>query len=50
MEVYDLYFATLIAWRWHPGYLREGAIRPTLKELADEVDKILEMRQQWQSL
>ena len=40
----DYYFGCLIAWRQHPGYLREGAKAPSLDEIADIVDEIMIVR------
>lgn len=52
MDVWDLYFSTLCSWHLHPGYLREGAVKPTLEECADIADEMLkirdERRSQWQ--
>lgn len=35
MEAFHLYFASLASITLHPGYEREGTIRPTLEQLAD---------------
>jgi len=45
MTVWDFYFASLVAWRLHPGYLREGAQAPSLEEIADMVDSMCEVRE-----
>lgn len=44
MEVWDFYYMQLCGWLLHPGYLREGAKAPSLEEIADLVDKIVEVR------
>jgi len=44
METVDLYFCSLAAWLYHPGYQKEGTKKPTLDEIADTVDAMLKIR------
>ncbi|WNK14356.1 MAG: hypothetical protein [Microvirus sp.] len=44
MNVRDLYFMSLCGWLLHPGYQREGAIVPSLREIADLVDDMIRER------
>ena len=45
MALQDFYFASFVAWRLHPGWSREGAAPPTLEEMADLVDQVMEVRE-----
>lgn len=47
MEIWDLYFAQLAAWRLHPGYQREGAKVPSFSEIAEMADEMLKEREKW---
>ena len=44
MDAWDLYFASLVGWLLHPGYLRPGTSRPDLNELADLADEMVDIR------
>jgi hypothetical protein len=44
MEVWDLYFSALCSWVLHPGYLREGAVRPSIEQCAEIADAMLKVR------
>lgn len=44
MDFWDLCFMQLVAWRLHPGYLREGAKVPSLEEIADLCDEMEAVR------
>lgn len=44
MEVWDLYFASVVTMSLHPGYEREGANRLTLRECADLADRMVRLR------
>lgn len=44
MNVWDLYFASLVGMRLHPGFLREGAQAPSLEELAELANQMMEIR------
>lgn len=46
MDPWDLYFCSLCAWLLHPGYLRDGAARPSLNQIADMVDEMLAVREE----
>ncbi len=51
MEIEDFYFMTLVSWRYHPGYQRDGITAPTLDQIANMVDEIIEVRnKRWPSL
>ncbi len=43
MTTWDLYFASLVAWTLHPGYLREGCSPPDLEALAQLADQMMEI-------
>jgi hypothetical protein len=43
-EAWELYYSTLCSWHLHPGYLREGAVRPSIDEMADLADEMLRVR------
>lgn len=40
---WDLFFAEITGWTFHPGYYRENATKPTLKECADTADEMLKL-------
>lgn len=44
MDVWDLYFSSLCAWRMHPGYQREGTIVPSLEECAELADEMVALK------
>lgn len=44
MEVWDLYFASLVSFTAHPGYLREGTHKPTIEECAAMADAMVDER------
>jgi hypothetical protein len=41
---WDIYFAEVAGWTFHPGYYRENATKPTLEECADIADEMLAVR------
>jgi len=41
MTVWEIYYASLVAMTLHPGYGREGTIKPTLEDCAKIADKML---------
>ena len=43
---WDLYFAGIVGWTLHPGYLRENAERPNLEECAKLADEMLKIKQE----
>jgi len=48
MDLWTFVFVQLCGWRYHPGYLREGAVAPSLEEfaaVADSIVAIIEKRQ-----
>jgi len=45
MDLWDYYFGVLASWLLHPGYLREGTKVPSLEEISDLVDKMIEIRE-----
>ena len=47
MDVFDIYFSSLVAFTLHPGYEREGTERPTIKQCAELAQQMLEEREQW---
>ena len=51
MDALELLFVSLVQWRNHPGYLREGSVRPSiadcLREAAEAVE-LLEEFKRWQ--
>ncbi len=44
MNTWDIYFATLVGMALHPGYTREGTKKPTLDELANLTDEMMNIR------
>lgn len=50
MEVFDLYFATVVGMTIHPGFNKPETHKPTLDELAELVTEMLETREKWLSL
>lgn len=51
MDVWDIYFATLVSFTLHPGYLKDEDRRPSLAECARMADQMYELRsiRQWHS-
>lgn len=43
-DAWELYYSTLCSWYLHPGYQREGTVRPSLEEIADIADEMLKVR------
>ena len=41
---WDVYFAEVTGWTFHPGYYRENATKPTLTECAHIADQMLDAR------
>jgi len=51
LTAFDVYFAQLASWRYHPGYLRDPDKRPSLEDCAKDALVMLNLRNQvWQSL
>ena len=47
-QAWDIYFASLAGWQFHPGYHRDNATRPTLDELArTATHMIMQRRKIW---
>ena len=46
MEIFDLYFASLVGITLHPGYNRDNATPLTLEDCAKMADEMLEIRKQ----
>ncbi len=44
MDEWDLYFSCLAGWILHPGYNRQDTSRPTLEEVADLADQMVELK------
>lgn len=44
MSLWDLYFMQVASWLLHPGYQREGTKVPSLEDIADMVDAMMEVR------
>ncbi len=49
MEVFDLYFASVVSWTLHPGYNKPDTPKPSLAELRELVEAMLEEREKWLS-
>ena len=47
MEVFDLYFATIVGMNLHPGTTREGAKKLSLEECAALATEMLYVRRQF---
>ena len=43
MDKFDLYFAALAGWLLHPGYEREGTIRPTLDSIVYMAEQMVDI-------
>ena len=41
---WDIFFAEVTGWTFHPGYYRENATKPTIEECAATADEMLEVR------
>lgn len=44
MNPWDFYFASLAGWLLHPGYQKDGTVKPSLSEIALLADRMLEFR------
>ena len=44
VDAWDMYFAACCSWLFHPGYLRSPEERPSVKDIADVCDEMLEER------
>lgn len=49
MEVFDLYFASVVAMTIHPGFNKPDTHKPTLNELAELAAQMIEVREKWLS-
>jgi len=47
MEVFDVYFATIVGMAIHPGYSRENVKQLTLKECAEVAAEMIQIRQKY---
>ena len=47
-NLFAIYFAGLVGWRYHPGYQREGANPPSLEECAMVAELMVEMTEAMQ--
>ena len=47
IEVFDLYFATLVGMSDHPGYSRDNVTQPTIEECAKRAQAMLEVRSKY---
>ena len=43
-SVWDIYFASLAGWLFHPGYQRPDTIRPSINDVAELADAMMEIR------
>ena len=43
---WDVYFAAVAGWTFHPGYYRENATKPTLTECAHIADEMVMARRE----
>lgn len=41
---WDIYFATLVGWQFHPGSRRDGSVPLTVPECAEIADLMLAVR------
>lgn len=44
MQVFDLYFASVVAMTLHPGFNKPDTHKPTLDELAELVEEMIKVR------
>lgn len=47
MDVWDLYFSTIVGWNLHPGNNRDNAKKLTLEEAAKLANEMCEVREKW---
>jgi hypothetical protein len=47
MEVFDMYFATVVGMAIHPGYSRDNVKQLTLEECAEVASKMVAIRKQY---
>lgn len=43
-DPWDVYFASLAGWLLHPGYQRPGTAIPTIEDVAELADQMMEER------
>jgi hypothetical protein len=43
---WDIYFAEVVGWTFHPGYFRENATKPSLIECAHIADEMVFARRE----
>jgi hypothetical protein len=46
IAAWDIYFAEIVGWTYHPGYFRENATKPSLVECAHIADEMLFARRE----
>lgn len=44
INVFDLYYGTLVGMAMHPGFNRDNVVQPNLEECAEIAQKMVEIR------
>jgi hypothetical protein len=47
MEVFDMYFATIVSMAIHPGYARDNVKQMTLEDCAEKAAEMIEIRKNY---
>jgi hypothetical protein len=47
LDVFDMYFASLVSMAMHPGYNRDNVTQPTMEECAEQAQEMIEIRHKY---
>jgi hypothetical protein len=47
LDVFDMYFASLVSMAKHPGYNRDNVTQPTMEECAEQAQEMIEIRHKY---
>ena len=47
LDVFDMYFASLVSMAMHPGYSRDNVTQPTMEYCAEQAHEMMEIRNKY---